>query len=104
MDHSKDTDSKVRIFNELVITAFSPAGLKYSLDLTIKVLNRNATNMRVMIEESYKGIFPTRFFRHFVELCQQKETVKAIRVWMDEYDSRTKIYGANMSSQITSQL
>lgn len=60
-------------------------------------MSRNTSNIRIMIDETYKGIFPTQFIRHFEELCQQRETVKAIRVWMDEYELRIKIYVANMS-------
>jgi len=43
-----------------------------------------------MVEKIYKGTSPTQFQRHFIELCQQKETKKAIDVWNDEFERMTK--------------
>jgi len=98
MDKSKDIDNTVLLFKEFLETAFTPAGLKYSLELTMQIFDRNTIIFHGMIEKINKGTFPTQFIRQFVELCQKKETKKAINIWMDEYEQRTKSYVAIISN------
>jgi len=98
IDKSKDIDSKILLFKEFVETAFIPAGLKYSLELTMQIFNRNTIIIHEMIEKIFKGTLSTQFMRQFMELCQKKETEMAIKLWMDEYEIRTKNYVAILSN------
>jgi DNA-binding GntR family transcriptional regulator len=98
MDKSKDIDNTVLLFKEFLETAFTPAGLKYSLELAMQIFDRNITIIHGMIEKINKGTFPTQSMSQFVELCQKKETKKAINIWMDEYEQRTKSYVAIISN------
>jgi hypothetical protein len=90
MEKSKDTNKTVSLLIEFTETAYIPAGLNYSLELAMQILTRNIPILRGMVEKIYKGTSPTQFQRHFIELCQQKETKKAIDVWNDEFERMTK--------------
>lgn len=92
IDKSTDLNNTTFLFTEFLKAIFTPAGLKYSLELILQILNHNVLIIRGVLERIYKGKFPTQFMRQFMMLCQQKETKKAIEIWMDEYESRTKNY------------
>jgi DNA-binding GntR family transcriptional regulator len=98
MDKSKDTDKTVSLLIEFAEAAYSPAGLKYSLELAMQILNRNIPIIQGMVEKIYKGTIPTRFQRQFMELCQKKETKKAIEIWIDEFEQMTKGFVAIISN------
>jgi DNA-binding GntR family transcriptional regulator len=98
MDKSKDINNTISLFMEFVETAFTPAGLKYSLELALQILNHNVPVIHGVIEKIYKGKFSSGFMIQFMTFCQQKETEKAITVWMDEYELRTKKYVEIISS------
>jgi DNA-binding GntR family transcriptional regulator len=90
MEKSKDTNKTVSLLIEFTETAYTPAGLNYSLELAMQILTRNIPILQGMVEKIYKGTAPTQFQCHFMELCQQKETKKAIDVWNDEFERMTK--------------
>lgn len=71
-------------------TAFTPAGLEYSLNLTKQILRRNIPIIHKVYEKVYKGKFPIKMLKTFVELCQKKETAKAVDCFMDELNNLTK--------------
>jgi DNA-binding GntR family transcriptional regulator len=98
MDKSKDTDKTVSLLIEFAEAAYTPAGLKYSLELAMQILNRNIPLIQGMVEKIYKGTIPTRFQRQFMELCQQKNTKKAIEIWVDEFEQMTKGFVAIISN------
>jgi DNA-binding GntR family transcriptional regulator len=90
MDNSIETNKTVSLIIEFAKTAFTPAGLKYSLELAMQILNRNIPILQGMVEKIYNGKISTQFQRNFVELCQQKDTKKAIECWNDETEKMTK--------------
>lgn len=92
MEKSKDINESVSLFNEFVVTAFTPAGLNYSLELIMQMLNHNVPIIQGMIAKLNNGKFPTEFMITFMTLCQQKETKKAIEFWMEEYERRERNY------------
>ena len=92
MDNSMVIDNTVSLFKKFVEEAFTSAGLKYSMELTMQIMDHNTPIIKGMVEKIYKGKFPTTFIRQFMMLCQQKETEKAIKIWMDHYEQRTKNY------------
>ncbi len=92
MEKSNETDKTVSLLIEFAETAYAPSGLKFSFELAMQILNRNIPILQGMVEKIYKGIAPTRFQRQFVELCQQKDTKKAIEVCVAEYEKMTKAY------------
>ncbi|HZX62027.1 MAG TPA: GntR family transcriptional regulator [Bacteroidales bacterium] len=98
MDKSKDTDKTVSLLIEFAEAAYAPAGLKYSLELAMQILNRNIPLIQGMVEKIYKGTIPTRFQRQFMELCQQKDTKKAIEICVDEFEQMTKGFVAIISN------
>jgi len=98
MDKSKDTDKTVSLLIEFAEAAYAPAGLKYSLELAMQILNRNIPLIQDMVEKIYKGTIPTRFQRQFMELCQQKNTKKAIEIGVDEFEQMTKGFVAIISN------
>ncbi|MCX6247105.1 MAG: GntR family transcriptional regulator [Bacteroidetes bacterium] len=97
MDKTRDTDKTVALLIEFSETAFSPAGLKYSIELALQILQRNIPIIQGMVEKIYKGTIPTRFQREFMELCQKKETKKAIDLWINEFEKMTKGFVAIIS-------
>jgi DNA-binding GntR family transcriptional regulator len=98
MDKTKETDKTVSLLIEFAEAAFTPAGLKYSLELAMQILSRNIPIIQGMVEKIYKGTIPTRFQRQFMELCQQKNTKKAIEIWIHEFDQLTKGFVAIISN------
>jgi DNA-binding GntR family transcriptional regulator len=98
MDNSKDTDTSVSLLIDFAETAYAPAGLKYSLDLALQILHRNIPIIQGMVEKIYKGTIPTQFQREFMELCQQRETKKAIDTWVKEFEQMTKGFVAIIST------
>jgi len=90
MDKSKETDKSVALLIEFSETAYAPSGLTYSLDLAMQILNRNILIIQGMVEKIYKGTISTHFQRQFIELCQQKETGKAIQTWTEKFEELTK--------------
>jgi DNA-binding GntR family transcriptional regulator len=90
MDKSKDTNKTVSLVIEFAATAYAPAGLNYSFDLAMQILNRNIPILQGMVEKVHKGTLPTQFQRHFIELCQQKDTKKAIELWNEESEKMTQ--------------
>jgi len=98
MDKTKDTDNTVALLIEFAETAYAPAGLKYSLELAMQILNRNIPIIQGMVEKIYKGTIPTQFQRRFMEFCQQKDTKKAIEIWIDEFEKMTKNFVAIISN------
>jgi DNA-binding GntR family transcriptional regulator len=90
IDKSKETDKSVTLLIEFAETAYAPSGLNYSLNLAMQILKWNILIIQVMFEKIYKGTIPTRFQRQFIELCQQKETGKAIQIWTEEFEKLTK--------------
>ena len=98
MDKTKDTDKTVALLIEFAETAYAPAGLRYSLELAMQILNRNIPIIQGMVEKVYKGKIPTRFQRQFMELCQKKDTKKAIEIWVDEFEQMTKGFVAIISN------
>jgi DNA-binding GntR family transcriptional regulator len=98
MDKTKDTDKTVALLIEFAETAYTPAGLRYSLELAMQILNRNIPIIQGMVEKIYKGTIPTRFQRQFMELCQKKDTKKAIDIWVDEFEQMTKGFVAIISN------
>jgi DNA-binding GntR family transcriptional regulator len=98
MDKSKDTDNSVSLLIEFAEAAYAPAGLKYSQELAMQILNRNIPIIQGMVEKIYKGTVPTRFQRQFMELCQQKDMKKAIEIWVDEFEQMTKGFVAIISN------
>jgi DNA-binding GntR family transcriptional regulator len=103
MDNSNVIDNTVSLFKKFVEEAFTSAGLKYSMELAMQIMNHNTPIIKGMVEKIYKGKFPTAFLRQFMQLCQQKETKKGIKIWMDEYEQRTKNY-VSILSIITSDI
>ena len=97
MEKSKDTDNSVSLLIQFAEAAYAPAGLKYSLELALQILNRNIPIIQGMVEKIYKGKIPTRFQRLFIELCQKKETKKAIEMWTNEFEQLTKGFVAIIS-------
>jgi DNA-binding GntR family transcriptional regulator len=97
MDKSKDTDISVSLLIQFAEAAYAPAGLNYSLELAMQILNRNIPIIQGMVEKLYKGTIPTRFQRQFMELCQKKETKKAIEIWLEEFEQMTKGFVAIIS-------
>jgi len=98
MDKSKDTDTTVSLLIQFAESAYAPAGLRYSLELAMQIHNRNIPIIQGMVEKIYNGTVPTRFQRQFMELCQQKDTKKAIELWMEEYEQMTKGFVAIISN------
>ncbi len=98
MEKSKETDKTVSLLIEFAETAYAPAGLKYSLELAMQILNRNIPIIQGMVEKFYKGTFPTNFQRQYMQLCQQKDTKKAIELWLSEFERMTKDFVAIISS------
>jgi len=98
MDTSKDTDKTVALLINFAEAAYEPAGLRYSLELAMQILNRNIPIIQGMVEKIYKGTIPTRFQKEFMDLCQKKETKKAIEVWIDEFEQMTKGFVAIISN------
>ena len=98
MDNSKDTDTTVSLLIQFAETAYAPAGLKYSLELAMQILNRNIPIIQRMIDKVHKGTIPTRFQREYMELCQQRETKKAIEIWLEEFEQVTKGFVAIISN------
>ena len=92
MDNSNVIDNTVSLFKKFVEEAFTSAGLKYSMELAMQIMDHNTPIIKGMVEKIYKGKFPTTFMRQFMTLCQQKETEKAIKIWMDHYEQRIKNY------------
>jgi DNA-binding GntR family transcriptional regulator len=97
MDKSKDTDNSVSLLIQFSEAAYAPAGLNYSFELAIQILNRNIPIIQGMVEKIYKGTIPTRFQRQFMDLCQKKETKKAIEMWIEEFEQMTKGFIAIIS-------
>ncbi|MGA2823012.1 MAG: GntR family transcriptional regulator [Bacteroidales bacterium] len=98
MDKTKNTNQTVALLIEFAETAYAPAGLRYSMELAMQIMNRNIPIIQGMVEKIYKGTIPTRFHRHFMELCQKKDTKEAIEVWVDEYEQMTKSFVAIISN------
>lgn len=98
MDKTKDTKKTVDLLIEFAETAYAPAGLKYSLELAMQILNRNIPIIQGMVEKIYKGTIPTRFQRQFMELCQNKDTKKAIEIWLDEFEQMIESFVAIISN------
>lgn len=98
MDATKDTDRTVALLIDFAEAAYAPAGLRYSLELAMQILNRNIPIIQGMVDKIYKGTIPTRFQRQYMELCQQKETKKAIEIWISEFEQMTKGFVAIISS------
>jgi DNA-binding GntR family transcriptional regulator len=98
LEKTTDIDRTVGLLIEFSETAYAPAGLKYSLELAMQILNRNIPIIQGMVEKIYKGTTPTKFQRHFMELCQQKDTKKAIEVWNEEFEQMTKAFVAIISN------
>jgi DNA-binding GntR family transcriptional regulator len=90
MEKSRDTNNTVSLLMEFAATAYAPAGLNYSFELAMQILNRNIPILQGMVEKVYKGKVSTQFQRHFMELCQQKDTKKAVELWNDESEKLTK--------------
>ena len=97
MEKSKDTDNSVSLLIQFAEAAYTPAGLKYSTELAMQILNRNIPIIQGMFEKIYKGKIPTRFQRQFMELCQKRETKKAIELWSEEFEQMTKGFVAIIS-------
>ena len=97
MEKNKDADKSVSLLIEFAETAYAPSGLKYSMELAVQIMNRNIPIIKGMVEKLYKGAIPVRFQRQFMELCQQRETKKAIELWVDEYEQMTKGFVAIIS-------
>jgi DNA-binding GntR family transcriptional regulator len=98
MEKSTDTDKSVALLIDFAEAAYTPAGLKFSLELAMQILNRNIPIIQGMVQKIYKGTVPTRFQKEFMELCQRKETKKAIEVWIDEFEQMTKGFVAIISN------
>jgi len=98
MDKTKDTNKTIALLIEFAETAYAPAGLKYSLELAMQILNRNIPIIQGMVEKIYKGTIPTRFQRQFMELCQNKDTKKAIEIWLDEFEQMIESFVAIISN------
>jgi DNA-binding GntR family transcriptional regulator len=90
MGKSKDIGSSISLLFQFAETAYAPAGLEYSFGLTKQILRRNIPIVRQVFEKVYKGQFPIRVQKNFVELCQKKETAKAIDCYMDELNNLMK--------------
>ena len=98
MDKTKDTNKTVALLIEFSETAYAPAGLKFSMELAMQILNRNIPIIQGMVEKIYKGTIPTRFHRQFMELCQKKDTNEAIKIWVEEFEQITKDFVAIISN------
>jgi DNA-binding GntR family transcriptional regulator len=90
MGKSKDMGNNIALLFQFAETAYAPAGLEYSYALTKQILRRNIPIVRQVFEKVYKGQFPIRVQKNFVELCQKKETSKAIDCYMDELNNLMK--------------
>jgi hypothetical protein len=98
LEKSKETDRTVSLLIDFAEAAYAPAGLKYSLELAMQILNRNIPIIQGMVDKFYKGTFPTNFQRQYMQLCQQKDTKKAIELWLSEFERMTKDFVAIISS------
>lgn len=98
MDKSTDNDKSVALLIDFAEAAFAPAGLRYSLELAMQIMNRNIPILQGMVEKIYKGKLPTQFQRQFMELCQLKDTKKATEIWIEEFEQMTKGFVALISS------
>ena len=65
--------------------------------MTKQILRRNIPIVQRVFEKTYKGTFPIRVQKTFVELCQKKETAKAIECYMEELNSLMKKLVASIS-------
>ena len=97
MGRSKDINNSISLLFQFAETAYAPAGLEYSFGLTKQILRRNIPIIQRVFEKVYKGNFPIRIQKNFVEFCQKKETAKAIDCYMDELNNLTKKLVANIS-------
>jgi DNA-binding GntR family transcriptional regulator len=90
MGHTEDINKNISLLFQFAETAYAPAGLDYSFGLTKQILRRNIPIIQQVFEKVYKGHFPIRVQKNFVEFCQKKETAKAIECYMDELNNLTK--------------
>ena len=97
MTQSKDINHSISLLFQFAETAYAPAGLEYSFGLTKQILRRNIPIVQRVFEKTYKGTFPIRVQKTFVELCQKKETAKAIECYMEELNSLMKKLVASIS-------
>jgi DNA-binding GntR family transcriptional regulator len=98
MEKSKDADHSVSLLIQFAEAAYEPAGLNYSAGLAMQILTRNIPIIQGMVKNIYKGTIPTRFQRQFMELCQKKETKKAMEIWISEFEQMTKGFVAIISN------
>jgi hypothetical protein len=63
----------------------------------MQILQRNIPIIQGMVEKIYKGTIPTRFQRQYLELCQNKDTKKAMELWIHEFEQMTKGFVAIIS-------
>jgi DNA-binding GntR family transcriptional regulator len=97
MKKSKETDKTVSLLIEFSEAAFAPAGLRFSQELAMQILHKNIPIIQGMVERIYKGTIPTRFQSEFMELCQKRETKKAVDLWIHEFEQMTKGFVAIIS-------
>jgi DNA-binding GntR family transcriptional regulator len=97
MSQSEDVNNNILLLFQFAETAYAPAGLDYSFGLTKQILRRNIPIVQRVFEKIYKGHFPIRIQKNFVEFCQKKETAKAIDCYMDELNNLTKRLVASIS-------
>jgi len=97
LSHTEDIDQNISNLFQFAETAYAPAGLEYSFSLTKQILRRNIPIFRQVFDKVFKGHFPIRVMKNFVEFCQKKETAKAIECYMDELNSITKKMVAHIS-------
>ena len=70
--------------------AFEPAGMNYTYDLAIQLLRRNIPVFIRLVETMFKDNFPTTFHTQYIELCRQKETEKAVKIYMERLEFMIK--------------
>lgn len=97
MSRTTDINKSIILLYQFAETAYAPAGLEYSFGLTKQILRRNIPIVERVFEKVYKGHFPIRVQKSFVEYCQKKETAKAIDCYMDELNNLMKKLVAHIS-------
>lgn len=98
-DMGKTTEVKklVSLILAFAETAYTPAGLHYSLKLAMDIFKRNIPMLSSMLEKGNRRSFQVAFHEKFMQLCQEKENQKAVDLWLEEFDRLTRELVAVMS-------
>lgn len=94
---AKEIKKFIALYLQFMEHAFNPSGLSYSVKLATDIFKRNIPVFTAMINRDKNQVLTLAAQEKFIQLCQEKETSKAIEVWLEDFDQVTKELVAVMS-------